>query len=153
MIKEIKGYHVLIVIMCFFGVTIAVNATFVTLALKTFSGEDVERSYLQGVNYNDVLERRREQTELGWSAEFEVSGSEILIAVQDRNGAPVEGLRLQGRLRHPTNSHHDQLLNFETAGQGLYSAQIDPSLAGGWRLMAQAQDETPFEMEHALWLN
>ncbi|WP_019960886.1 FixH family protein [Woodsholea maritima] len=153
MIKEVKGYHVLIVIMCFFGVTIAVNATFVTLALKTFSGEDVERSYLQGVDYNDVLARRRAQAELGWRAEFEVSGSEILIAVQDREGHPVEGLMLQGRLRHPTNSHHDQALSFQPAGQGLYSAAFDPSLVGSWRLVAHSADEAPFELEHALWLN
>jgi nitrogen fixation protein FixH len=35
MIREVKGWHVLMVLLAFFGVTIAVNAYFVTMALQT----------------------------------------------------------------------------------------------------------------------
>ena len=44
-----------------FGVTIGVNATFITLAMRTHPGEDVPRSYYQGLNFNDTLAQRRER--------------------------------------------------------------------------------------------
>ena len=45
----IKGHHVLFALIGFFGVTIAVNVLFITLALRTFSGEGTPRSYVQGL--------------------------------------------------------------------------------------------------------
>ena len=153
MIKEIKGYHVLIAFCAFFGIIIAVNTVFITAAFKSFSGEDVERSYLQGLDYNQTLERRRAQDAMGWQAQVEVEAGEVLIAIQTQAGEPVTGLRLLGRLRHPADTDNDQALEFEAIEPGLYRAAFDPSLSGQWRLVAQTGEETPFDMEHALWLD
>ena len=67
-LNPVRGWHVLVLIVLFFSVTIGVNATFITLAMRTHPGEDVPRSYYQGLNYNETLARRHEQAELGWSA-------------------------------------------------------------------------------------
>ena len=39
--RPLRGWHVLVMILLFFGVTIGVNATFITLAVRTHPGETV----------------------------------------------------------------------------------------------------------------
>ncbi|MEQ1868253.1 MAG: FixH family protein, partial [Micropepsaceae bacterium] len=68
MARELKGTHVLIALLAFFGVTLAVNIALATYAISSFSGEDVAKPYQQGLDYNKALEARAAQRDLGWSA-------------------------------------------------------------------------------------
>ena len=78
-LNPLKGWHVLVMILIFFGITIGVNATFITMALRTHPGEDVPRSYMQGLEYNETLENRRIQSELGWTARFNLVDDELVF--------------------------------------------------------------------------
>ncbi|MEL7028643.1 MAG: FixH family protein, partial [Pseudomonadota bacterium] len=103
---QLKGWHVLAALLSFFGTVFAVNAVFVTQAVRTFPGEQVEKSYLQGLEYNKVLEERAAQTALGWTAsldraEIADGGLRLAVRVTDANGAPVPGLQVNGVLRRP----------------------------------------------------
>ena len=57
---ELKGWHVLLILMAFFGVMFSVNGVFLYHAITSFPGEDVKKSYVQGLNYNDTLAVRAE---------------------------------------------------------------------------------------------
>lgn len=151
-LNPLRGWHVLVMIVLFFAVTIGVNATFITLAMRTHPGEDVPRSYYQGLNYNDTLDRRRAQAALGWTARFNVVETRLLIEIADAEGAPVSGLDLTGSLTHPTDTGRDCVLTFSESRPGRYVGPLDCAASGQWRLRAWTADETPFEMEHALWL-
>ncbi len=65
---RITGWHVLAGMILFFSTIIAVNAVFISLAVQSFPGEDQRRSYVQGLEYNDVIAQRRAQAALGWTA-------------------------------------------------------------------------------------
>lgn len=151
-LNPVRGWHVLVLIVLFFGVTIGVNATFITLAMRTHPGEDVPRSYYQGLNFNDTLALRREQAAMGWTARFNVVDGELLVAVSDADGAPVSGLNLVGTLNHPTNTSRDCPLDFTEGRSGLYRVALPCSEAGQWHLLAHNDGDAPFEMEHELWL-
>jgi len=151
MIREIKGHHVLFALIAFFGVIIVVNIIFVTQAFRTFSGEDEPRSYIQGINYNDVLERREAQAELGWTATSEVTRSGIRLEITDSADLPVTGLMMDSYLRHPTDSNLDIALTLNGDGPGVYAMQIDIP-AGRWMLVVSTPDGPPFEMEQEIWL-
>jgi len=151
MIREIKGRHVLIALLVFFGVIIAVDTIFVTTALNTFRGEDEPRSYVQGIHYNDVLERRAAQAELGWQAVSAVSAAGVEVEISDPDGEPVEGLVMDARLRHPADSTLDIPLTLSEVSPGLYTAQT-PVPEGRWTLVVSTPDGPPFEMEQDLWL-
>ena len=110
MIKEIKGYHVLIGLLVFFTIIIAVNAIFLTQAVRTFRGEDEPRSYIQGINYNDTLERREAQAELGWTAVSRVGAAGVRLEITDADGQGVTGLMMEARLRQQFG---DSALQFE----------------------------------------
>ncbi|GJL96197.1 MAG: ferredoxin [Hyphobacterium sp.] len=151
MIREIKGHHVLFALIAFFGVVILVNIIFVAQAFRTFSGEDEPRSYIQGIHYNDVLERREAQAALGWSADSTVTRSGVRLAIADADGLPVTGLIMDAYLRHPTDSGLDIMLDLQTSGAGLYLAEADIP-AGRWTLLVSTPEGPPFEMEQEIWL-
>ncbi|NOT42841.1 MAG: hypothetical protein HOP13_20365, partial [Alphaproteobacteria bacterium] len=90
MTKELKGEHVLVMTLAFFGVTVAVNVMFTIYAIGTFSGEDVSKPYVRGLAYNRTLEARAAQTALGWRATIEAvrekGGAAISAHIEDRHG-------------------------------------------------------------------
>ena len=152
---QVRGWHVLTAILAFFGVVIAVNAAFITLALQSFPGEDVRRSYLQGLHYNDTLAERRAQAALGWRADAVLTeasgGAAVEIVLRKRDGAPVEDAVLEGSLEWPTAARHDHALLFEAAGGGRYVAHVGELIPGRWRLRGRAQrDDGALDFESEL---
>jgi nitrogen fixation protein FixH len=141
---RIKGWHVLAGMVGFFGVIFTVNAIFITVALDTFPGEDTRRSYVQGLAYNDVLDQRAAQAELGWSASANLTAERVLIEVRDADGAPVRSLRLTGTLRHPADMDLDRALTFTELRAGVYAAGVADLPEGRWELNAEAEGDTPF---------
>ncbi|WP_297734740.1 FixH family protein [uncultured Maricaulis sp.] len=150
--NPLRGWHVLILILVFFGVTIGVNATFVTLALRTHPGEDVPRSYVQGLNYNETLDRRREQEALGWTARVNLVERDVVVAIVAADGNPVSGLDLAGTLIHPADTSRDCPLAFAEARPGVYRVTLPCEGQGDWRLEAHNREGAPFEMVSELWL-
>lgn len=139
----LKGWHVLAMLIAFFGIIIATNTAFITLALGTFPGEVVKRSYVQGLDYNRTLEERRRQAALGWIATAEIvpatpGRAKLAIALVDRASQPIEGLALEGVLRRPASDEADLALTFQTRGAGLYEADLGALGPGQWELIASA---------------
>lgn len=155
---RVKGWHVLVVVLAFFGVTIGVNATFVTLALATFSGEVSEEPYVQGLDYNDTLAARAVQAERGWTAALDVTrepggGARLVLEVRDARDAAVSGLDVRGEIGRPATSSLDQAFAFSEA-DGIYTAVLEDLPDGEWELMARTSfyDGAPFEARRRVWL-
>lgn len=155
---RIKGYHVLAAMVGFFAIIIVVNAIFISLAVRSFPGEQEEKSYLQGLHYNDRLKAREAQAALGWTVNIEKASllneaGVIEIAFKDREGAPIYDLAVAGVLSRPADDDHDLQLEFAAAGSGKYHAQVDAIGPGVWSLKAFAantRNET-FEFETKLY--
>ena len=156
---RVRGWHVLVMMLAFFGAVIAVNVVFAVIAVRSFPGEDVRRSYLQGVQYNETLEQRREQAALGWQAAAALSpsgdGAVLEVVLRDRDGAAIDGAIVTGELQWPTTDAFDRAPSFDALGDGRYVAQLDDLQPGRWRLRAHAERDTgslDFEAE-LTWAN
>lgn len=140
----LTGRHVLIGLLAFFGAVIAVNVVFAVAAVRSFPGEDVRRSYLQGLAYNDTLADRRAQAELGWQAAASLrradEGAVLEVSLRTRGGAPLNGAALSGELRRPTTARFDRELAFAPIGEGRYVAALGALPTGRWLLRARAED-------------
>lgn len=138
----LKGWHVLAALLGFFGVVIAVNAAFIFTAVDTFPGEDVRRSYLQGLNYNDTLADRRAQAALGWRASAAMrqgaEAAELVVVLRARDGAALDGLNITGDLGRRTSAQLDRTLAFRGQGGGVYVASLSDLEPGQWRLRGRA---------------
>lgn len=140
---RVRGWHVLAAMLGFFGLVIAVNAAFIVAAIGSFPGEDVRRSYLQGLRYNDTLAERRAQAALGWTVTTgfgaDAAPASVEVYLNDAAGEPIDGARIEGALERPTVAALDHALHFAPAGAGRYVARIDGLEAGRWRLRARAE--------------
>jgi nitrogen fixation protein FixH len=139
----LRGVHVLWSLIGFFAFVIAINVAFTVLAVRTFPGEDVRRSYLQGLHYNETLAARRAQAALGWRASAALApsaaGAIVEVRIRERDGAPLSHLTVRGVLRRPTHESADVSLEFTPRGGGAYVAHIGRLDAGQWRLRARAE--------------
>ena len=142
---QVRGWHVLAAMLAFFGAVIAVNVGFAVIAVQSFPGEDVRRSYLQGLNYNQTIAERRAQATLGWQANAALrgvpEGALLEVTLRDRNGSPINRAQLTGELQWPTSASFDRNVAFEPAGDGRYVARLQSLPSGRWRLRARAADD------------
>lgn len=140
---EVRGWHVLVMLLVFFGAVIAVNVGFAFVAVRSFPGEDVRRSYLQGLQYNQTLAERRAQAARGWRADADLAGSAqtafVEVRMADRDGRPLAALTLNGALQRPTDARLDRELVFEQIATGHFAARVNALQPGRWRLRARAE--------------
>jgi len=71
----------------------SVNALFITKAVSSFTGEDVKKSYLQGLDYNTTIQTRSAQATLGWNVAanvVEASDQEqrFIVRISDADTLP-----------------------------------------------------------------
>lgn len=139
--RELTGKHVLVMLLVFFGIIISVSIVFTTSAVKSFRGEDVKQSYRQGVDYNQTLNARAAQGELGWQAAINVTGTEqdrmFVVQVTGREGQALRDIDITGRLRHPADSTLDRPLAFISSDDGIARADLS-GLYGQWTVHADA---------------
>ena len=154
----ITGKHVLLGMLGLFGIVIAVNLVFVTLAVGTFTGVTTAKPYQEGLAYNQVLAARDAQRDLGWRGEVSSAAADagrerIGVTLSDAAGRPLTGLRLDGGLRRPTHAGIDQPLAWREAAPGSYQADVALPERGTWDLAVSANDgrNPPFEMKARLW--
>jgi len=149
--KELTGRHVLLMLLAFFGVMLMVNIYFTVAAVKTFRGEDVPRSYRQGLEYNQTIAARAQQNQLDWHVQVNQTGSHIILAFQDAEKRPLNYLTIEAKLRHPVDTARDRPITFTADDDGLYKANVEKQ-AGRWLLVAHARkNEQLFNFEFELW--
>lgn len=134
----VKGWHVGLGVTAFFGVIIAVDAAFLTLAYRTHPGQVANKPYEAGLLYNAELQRQRRQAELGWRAAAESTPGGVSVWMRDAAGAPLTGLTVTVDLQRPATEHGRTRLTLSEAEPGLYVARAE--LSGTWDAAVAARD-------------
>jgi nitrogen fixation protein FixH len=134
----IKGWHVGVGVTAFFGLVIAVDAAFLTLAYRTHPGQVANKPYEAGLLYNAELERQRRQAALGWRAAAEARPDGVAVWMRDAAGAPLAGLTVSADLQRPATGHGRTRLTLTETEPGFYVARA--SLSGTWDAAVAARD-------------
>ena len=156
--RKLTGAGVLSWLLVMFIPVIAVNICFIALSVHTFRGEDEQKPYLQGVEYNHTLARRAEQAKLGWRAQISAArdlsgGADITILLKAADATAESGIRLYGELRHPADEGRDRTLVLEKVQPGLYRAHVTKISRGAWDVVVStSSDQQPFEASRRIWL-
>ncbi len=132
----------------FFLVVFAVNGVMVWFALSSWTGLETTNSYERGLAYNRALEAAKEQTALGWQADFHFHQTgqrhgTLELRLQDRDGVRLQGAKVDAELVRPTEEGHDLALDLAEREPGRYQAEVELPLVGQWevRLAASARGE------------
>jgi len=137
---RITGWHVLAGFLAFFVAVTAVDVLMVVDAYRTHSGEVSTSPYEDGLAYDSQLDQQRTQARLGWKMTLALAGGEIRVAAQSAGGAPLDGLRLTGRLERPATEKGRMDLTFRPEGKGVYVADARAVQAGAWDARISAYD-------------
>lgn len=146
--REITGRHVLLGMIGFFGLIIGVNLVFVKMAVQSFPGETTEKSYYQGLNFNEVLIEKARQQESGWRMQLlEIPGDGrtddtwIDVKLVGADGTPVFGAVVSGRLSRPTTETGLVMLEFDALPGGVYRGRPGRLDKGAWDLALDARED------------
>ncbi|HRD76764.1 MAG TPA: FixH family protein [Hyphomicrobiaceae bacterium] len=156
----LQGRHVLITFLAFFAAIFAVNGALLYFALKTHSGLVAVEPYRKGLAYNDRIAADATQSALGWKAEAALSsGGALTVAMADRDGKPVAGLKVTGLFGRPSTSKDERRLALIETAPGRYSADLGALSTGAWRIdieaLRPATDLAPdalYRARRRLWL-
>lgn len=158
MTRPLTGRGVLLWLGGFFLVVFAVNAAYIAISIGTFRGEDEQKPYLQGIEYNRTLQRRAEQARLGWTAEIHAERAagghvDVVVDLKGRAGRPQTDATLAGELRHPADENRDRTLSLTEIAPGRYRADAGPVQAGFWDVVINGgAKDRPFETSARLWV-
>jgi nitrogen fixation protein FixH len=140
--RPISGRFVLFSFVAFFGVIAAVNATMMTLAIRTMPGLDVANGYVASQGMNREIDAMRSQVARAWSADVAASlknsTAPITVSLSDQFGRPVTGLAVTARLAHPALTRADHAGTLIEHRPGLYGTDLPDVQAGVWTLVVEA---------------
>lgn len=125
------GRKMLFIIFAFFGVIIAVNGTMLTLAVKTFGGLVVGNSYVASQSFNEDVSAAKAQPIRGWTLNLTSADENLILAVQDNDGAPIRNLSPTLEIARPTHNRATVLVPLIETADGNYFGKVSLE-AGQW---------------------
>ena len=129
--RRFTGYHMLAIMIAFFGTIVAVNLTMATFATRTFGGTVVDNSYVASQKFNGWLEASRAQKGVGWDMKVELDSERHIAVGISRDGAALEGVTATGFARHPLGRQAEIDLRFARDAEGRV-VSTTPIPAGRW---------------------
>lgn len=139
--KQLKGIHVLAMLVAFFGVVIGVNVLMAYLANSTWSGLVVANGYVASQSFDKDLAKAKAQEALGWNVAFTFKQDRVNLAFADKDGKAIETLTITGDLERTVTDKQDQKLTFTALGGGVYSAPATLG-PGVWEVEIDGQSDT-----------
>lgn len=127
----------------FFLVVAGVNATMLTVALRTMPGVEVKSAYETSQRFNGEIARMHRQVERGWRAQADIRRENerafIVLDLRDQSGAPVTGLAVEARLLRPATRQEDRETLLAETVPGRYRGLVEAAHAGAWTVTLQAR--------------
>ncbi|WP_075997094.1 FixH family protein [Salaquimonas pukyongi] len=147
--EKFTGWHMLAIMVAFFGVIVSVNLTLAWYANSSWTGLVVKNSYVASQKFNDKQAERRRQIALGWKAGIEYQEGVLAVQLEDADGKPVVLNVLEARVGRPAFESEDRAVVFVPSGGGIYRAETQLS-SGIWRAELKTADTPEKTWEHAI---
>lgn len=125
------GWHMLGVMVLFFGTIISVNVVMAWNAVSSWSGLVVQNTYVASQEFNGKLEKARAFAASGLSGTLLIAGDRVSYRLQDAGGAAVAADAVTITFKRPTDERDDFRLTLVADGAGNYAA-VHAIPAGQW---------------------
>lgn len=140
------GWHMLALMIGFFGVIISVNVFMAVSATRTWTGLVVQNSYVASQEFNTKLANARDQIAMGWAGGLDYEDNALRFTLVDGTGAPLRPDTVSVHVSRPVGVIGDQTVMLERLPDGAYGAPI--TLAPGiWNaaIVATFPDQPDYE--------
>ena len=158
--RQLTGWHVLLMLVAFFGIVIAVNVTMMELAIATLPGTEVDSAYSASLGYEKEIAAARDQDARKWEVDAHIQraadgAAELQVEAHDKAGRPVTGLKFEGRFERPADKRADLAVALEEVGIGVYRGRLEAIAPGQWDLVLEgdARGQRMFLSKNRVLLN
>jgi len=150
--REFTGWHMLTIMVVFFGVIFSVNLFMATSAVRTWTGLVVENSYVASQQFNTKLANARDQAAKGWQGGLEYGAGTLTFTLVDGDGAALTAQSVTIAMSRPIGTKGDQTLHLTQSANGSYSAPVELQ-TGVWNAAIMVDFADQPDYEHRARLN
>lgn len=151
------GWHALAILCAFFALMFAVNGVFVYFAVTTFTGVETVDAYRKGLAYNETLSDARRLQGFELSGTLSQADDRLVVEVLHKDGKPVSGLKLDGKVGRPSTDTFDRKVAFEEIKAGRYRTEKLGLPQGNWIVAIEGVDANSraprLRIKERLWLS
>jgi nitrogen fixation protein FixH len=126
---------------------VAVNATLVYFATRSWGGLVSDRAFERGIAYNRLIAEAAAEAALGWTAEIAYQAGAngktpvLLVTLRDGAGEPMDRAAVSLEAARPVEAQAPVAVGLRPVGDGRYAGAADGLRAGQWDIrMAVARD-------------
>lgn len=135
---KLKGWHVLAILLVFFGIIFAVAGIFFYTATTTLRGLDRSNAYERGLAYERDVIAAREQAARQWNVDIALhpdtdGGHTVTVSASDKEQQALTGLKAEMHLDYPTDSKKDQEITLSETAPGIFTGRLSAE-KGRWYL-------------------
>ena len=143
---EFTGFHMLVIMVLFFGVIISVNVFMAVSAMRSWTGLVVKNSYVASQQFNTKLTIARAQTEAGWQGALEYADGVLRFILNDGDGVPLVADVVEIAISRPIGVVGDQTLLLRQTHDGSYEELIQLA-PGAWNaaIIVKFPDQPDYE--------
>ncbi|MBD9372618.1 FixH family protein [Rhizobium sp. ARZ01] len=125
------GWHMLGIMLLFFGTIIAVNVVMAWNAVSSWSGLVVQNTYVASQQFNGKVEQAKAFAASGLEGALAIADGRVSYSLHDREGAPVTADSVTITFKRPVEEREDFELVLVAESGGNYSAMREMT-AGQW---------------------
>lgn len=131
------GWHMLIIMLLFFGTVISVNVTMAWNAVTSWSGLVVQNTYVASQQFNGKAEAAKARAASGIVGKLQIDGTTIQYIVSHPQRGAIDTDAVTLNFRRPVGERQDFSLNMEKKSSSTFIAQHELA-AGDWIVEATA---------------
>lgn len=145
----IKGWHVALGFVLFFGIVFTANGALIYNAISGFDGLEQEDAYRKGRAYNHVIDDMAAQQALGWTSSISTAplspattahATKLSVRMLDAEGNPLTNLKIHATFWRPVMQGSDERATLVQTEPGLYQGGFNLAFGGNWEVRIAAED-------------
>ncbi|MCJ8518051.1 nitrogen fixation protein FixH [Pseudorhizobium tarimense] len=133
------GWHMVGVMVLFFGTIISANFYMAWQATHSWSGLVVQNTCIASQEFNGKVAEAKALAATGLSGEVSIEGDQIRYRIKHPQGLKVEADALTLNFKRPVGEYQDFTLQLQRVGGGVFEAR-HAVLPGAWIVEANATE-------------
>ena len=131
------GWHMLGIMVLFFGVIVSVNFYMAWQATQTWSGLVVKNTYIASQEFNGKVAEAKALAATGVVGKLSIANPDIRYEISHPTEGAIEADAVMLKFKRPVGEEQDFELALEPLGRGVFTARRDVP-AGTWIVEAEA---------------
>jgi nitrogen fixation protein FixH len=127
----LTGWHMLGIMVLFFGTIITVNLIMAWNASNSWSGLVVQNTYVASQQFNGKVAQAKAHAASGIEGSLVIEAGRVAYRVVNARGVPVAANEVAATFKRPVDERKDFTVMLKPAGQGLFVAARDVPV-GQW---------------------